>query len=296
MSAHVVEVARAVTYRALSGLAGANQDHQPGCPGHLHVCEFGATFEIRDQSINLRGVTLRPVGLRKEIINHVETPDPQERKGLIEIREFPWPRIGVHEVNLTARQARQEFRAVGEVKGHPAVRFEVTSSHRLRARVGIDRVEMRIGIHSGQKPGGPDAGSSSELEQAPTRFRSRKDCQQGAGLRLRRHREPKLLGIRIEPFQGIRRAREFEVSTHSDSKRDEDDRQHPSVARATSQAVVPSSKLEQILAHHDGTSKMHAGRVEPHLVGDRGIIRGNQVREHEHLHASRLGHTPGVLS
>src|SRR4026209_2967575 len=56
-----------------------------------------------------------------------------------------------------------------------------------------------------------------------------------------------------------------------------------------------ASDFEQILAKDDATAKMHSGRVDPHVVCDCGIIRGNQMREHERLDASGLGHTTGVL-
>jgi hypothetical protein len=41
---------------------------------------------------------------------------------------------------------------------------------------------------------------------------------------------------------------------------------------------------------------VHARRVDPHPVGDGGIIRRDKMRQHQRLDAGRLRDTPGIFS
>lgn len=58
---------------------------------------------------------------------------------------------------------------------------------------------------------------------------------------------------------------------------------------------VPASKFQQIFAKDDLSAEVRAGAFEPHLIGDAGVVRRNEVRQDELFDAGYVRHTAGLL-
>jgi hypothetical protein len=75
---------------------------------------------------------------------------------------------------------------------------------------------------------------------------------------------------------------------------------YPAAGRSvfTSRGINGPSRsldLEQILADNDPASEVRSGRVNPHLVRDRWIVRRHEVRQDERLDAGRLRDAARIL-
>ena len=66
-------------------------------------------------------------------------------------------------------------------------------------------------------------------------------------------------------------------------------------ARNITLRVLRSSNLHQVLADDYRSLKMHASRIDPHLVGDSRIIGRSQMRKYEPFDARRLSNPASVL-
>ncbi len=62
-----------------------------------------------------------------------------------------------------------------------------------------------------------------------------------------------------------------------------------------SEIPTGSSHLQQVLADDDAAPVVDASRVEPHLVGDLGIVGRHEMRQHQELDAGSLRDAAGVL-
>src|SRR2546427_8259776 len=81
----------------------------------------------------------------------------------------------------------------------------------------VDRIKVRGYVHAGQEPRGTDASPGAEFKKPTTRLGHRQHLQEGAGLRLRGHRESQSLRVLKNGRKGLRRRANFPVIHGRDS-------------------------------------------------------------------------------
>src|SRR5437660_12509392 len=56
-----------------------------------------------------------------------------------------------------------------------------------------------------------------------------------------------------------------------------------------------TSELHAVACDYDPAAEVRPGGVDPHLIGDRWVVGGHQMREHQRLHPGCGRDAPGVL-
>ena len=143
-------------------------------------------------------MTIRPVRLRHHVVYHVKAPDLNDRQRIIQSLIFPRYSISKNEIETLRKLSLKEFRSVIRHELQTFVPSQYFSAHPLYRSIVVYADEMRMRIHSLQKPCCRNSGSGTQFQNATTRLGRHKRTQERSYQGFGRHSKLNFSGF---PFK-----------------------------------------------------------------------------------------------
>ena len=112
-----------------------------------------------NEARNLFGMTFRPVGLRKHIVDDVQAGRVQQFKCLLKQTILASPCVGKDEIEVFPTNRAQKVIGIGADDFQTRVRAQMPLDNGQQRLVVVDSGEMRLSVHAVEQPRGCQTGA-----------------------------------------------------------------------------------------------------------------------------------------